>query len=37
LNSTVAPVVEPLTTAMTYAVSASDVPILRYVRLTINY
>jgi hypothetical protein len=37
LNSTVAPVVEPLTTAMTYAVSASDVPILRYVRLTIAY
>ena len=37
LNSTVAPVVEPLTTAMTYAVSASDVPILRYERLIINY
>lgn len=37
LNSTVAPVVEPLTTAMTYAVSASDVPILRYVRPIINY
>lgn len=37
LNSTVAPVVEPLTTAMTYAVSTSNVPILRYVRLSANY